>query len=110
MVTNAGAETVSATSSFSAGTIALTGAMRVSWLSQNPDDVVTFVEQFVACRPDDVVKLARSGADERHLFIWSGAFSSGWRELRALGLDIAGLRARAPRLPPALTQSGSRPR
>ncbi len=103
LVAGVGAETVKATASFSAGTIALTGAMRVSWLSQDPDDVVAFVEQFVASRPEDVVKLERSGADERHLFIWSGVFSTGWRELRPLGLDIAALPARAPQLPLALT-------
>lgn len=98
-----GAETVKATTSFDTGTIALTGAMTVDWLSQDPEDVVAFVDRFVAARPSDVAKLGRSGAEERHLFVWSGVFSEGRRELRALGLDVAALPSRAPNLPPAVT-------
>jgi histidine triad (HIT) family protein len=96
------------------GVVGITGPMRVEWLSMNPDDVVTFAERFVARRPSDVAKLAASGADERHLFIWSGLFSEGLVELRALGSDIESLPQRAPNLPDAITHlwianEGSRP-
>ena len=86
-----------------AGTVIMTGPMRVSILSQEPDDVVTFVEEFVALRPSDVAKLGRAGTAERHLFIWSGVFSTGWVPLRALELDVPQLPHRAPQLPEELT-------
>ena len=69
--------------------------MRVEWLSLDPDDVVTFTEKFIERRPSDVAKLAASGGDERHLFIWSGVFSEGLVELPALGLDVESLPRRA---------------
>jgi hypothetical protein len=86
-----------------AGTVILTGPMRVGFLSQDPDDVVTFVEEFVASRPSDVAKLGRAGTAERHLFIWGGVFSTGWVPLRALELDVPQLPLRAPQLPEELT-------
>jgi hypothetical protein len=86
-----------------AGTVAITGPMRVAWLSRDPEDVVTFVERFIESRPSDVAKLGRSGADERHLFIWSGTQSKGLVELRALGLDVLGLPSRRPELPAEVT-------
>ncbi len=95
-------ETVKA-GSMQPGVVGITGPMRVGWLSTNPDDVVTFVEDFVASRPSDVEKLLRSGADERHLFVFSGAFSTGWQALRALGLDVPQLPVRAPSLPVGIT-------
>lgn len=79
-----------------AGTVILTSPMRVGFLSQDPDDVVTFVENFVASRPSDVAKLGRAGTAERHLFIWGGVFSTGWVSLRALELDVPQLPLRAP--------------
>lgn len=96
-------QTVKATDLWEPGTIGLTGPMRVEWLSLSPDDVVTFAEDFIARRSSDVSKLGRSGADERHLFIWSGVQSEGMAELRALGLDIESLPQRAPQLPPEIT-------
>lgn len=72
-------------------------------LSRDPDDVVTFVEQFVESRPSDVDKLRRADVDERHLFIWGGEFSTGWVPLRALQLDVPDLPVRAPRLPEEVT-------
>ena len=92
-------ETAKATDIFAAGTISITSPMQVAWLSQDPDDVVTFVEEFVESRPTDVKKLGRAKADERHLFIWSGELSTGWVSLRALALDVPRLPTRKPRLP-----------
>ena len=86
-----------------AGTVIMTGPMRVSFLSQEPDDVVTFVEDFVASRPSDVARLGRAGTPERHLFICSGVFSTGWVSLRALELDVPQLPRRAPQLPEGVT-------
>lgn len=86
-----------------AGTVILTGPMRVGFLSQDPDNVVTFVEEFVASRPSDVAKLDRAGTAERHLFIWGGVFSTGWVPLRALERDVPQLPLRAPQLPEGLT-------
>jgi hypothetical protein len=86
-----------------AGTVIMTGPMRVGFLSQDPDDVVTFVEEFVASRPSDVAKLGRAGTAERHLFIWGGVFSTGWVPLRALELDEPQLPLRAPQLPGEVT-------
>ncbi len=85
------------------GAIGLTGAMRVEWLSSDPEDVVTFVERFASSRPDNLSKLRNSGAAERHLFVWGGAFPQDWASLRPLKLDIAALPSRAPNLPPEVT-------
>lgn len=85
------------------GVISMTGAAYATWLSTDPDDVVSFVESFVESRPSDVAKLGRSSGDERHMFIWSGMFSTAEGELRALALDINQMPARAPRLPPEVT-------
>lgn len=86
-----------------AGTIAIIGPMRAAFLSRDPEDVVTFVEQFIESRPTDIAKLRRADADERHLFIWGGEFSIGWVPLRALQLDVSDLPVRAPGLPPEIT-------
>lgn len=96
------------------GAVGITGPMRVEWMSLNPEDVVQFAEEFVERRPSDVAKLAASGADERHMFIWSRAFSEGLVQLRPLGLDIESLPQRAPKLPEAVTHlwvanEGARP-
>lgn len=96
-------QSAKATDLYPAGTIVITAAMSVAWLSTTPDDVVTFVEDFITSRPTDVAKLQRADADERHLFIWSGTHSTGQVELRALGLDVSGLPQRAPRLPEGIT-------
>lgn len=85
------------------GAIGLTGAMRVEWLSSDPEDVVTFVERFASSRPDNLSKLRNSGAAERHLFVWGGAFPQDGASLRPLKLDIAALPSRAPNLPPEVT-------
>ena len=85
------------------GVIRMLGAAYATWLSMDPDDVVTFVESFIESRPSDVAKLGRSNADERHIFIWSGVFSTAERELRALALDVSDLPTRAPRLPLEVT-------
>jgi hypothetical protein len=85
------------------GAIGLTGAMRVEWLSSDPDDVVTFVERFSRSADDNLRKLRHAGADERHLFIWGGVFPQDWASLRPLGLDIDALPSRAPNLPPEIT-------
>jgi hypothetical protein len=85
------------------GVIGLTGSMRVEWLSSDPEDVVTFVERFAASRPDNLSKLRNSGAPERHLFVWGGAFPQDWASLRPLGVDIPALPSRAPNLPPEVT-------
>lgn len=103
LLQQAHADSAKAVHFFEPGTIATIGPMRVAWLSQDPDDVVTFVERFVESRASDVLKLGRSGADERHLFIWGGVFPDAFVELRALGTDIAGLPTRAPRLPREIT-------
>ena len=85
------------------GVIRMVGPAYATWLSMDPDDVVTFVESFVESRPSDVAKLGRSNADERHIFIWSGVFSTAERELRALALDVSQLPTRAPQLPLEVT-------
>jgi len=85
------------------GMIHLLLPMRMGFMSRDPEDVVSFVEEFVARRPSDVRKLADTEADERHLFIWSGYYSEGWPSLRALQLDVAELPRRSPVLPPAVT-------
>ena len=85
------------------GVIGLTGAMRVEWLSSDPEDVVSFVEKFAASRPDNLRKLRNSGAVERHLFVWGGLFPQDWASLRPLKLDITALPSRAPNLPPEIT-------
>lgn len=85
------------------GMIGLTGAMRVEWLSSDPEDVVTFVERFAASSTDNLSKLRDSGAAERHLFVWGGVFPQDWASLRPLQLDIAALPSRAPNLPPEIT-------
>lgn len=96
-------QSVKATDLFDPGVIAFTASMLVAWLSTDPDDVVTFVEQFIASRPTDVAKLASAAREEGHLFVWSGVFSEGWTQLRPLGLDVERLPSRAPRLPPGVT-------
>ena len=96
-------QTVQVVDFLNPGTIGITGPMRVDWLSLDPDDVVTFAERFIGRRPSDVAKLSESGADERHLFIWSGVFSEGMREIRALGLDVGAVPHRDPQLPKAVT-------
>lgn len=85
------------------GSIIMAGPMRVSFLSQDPDDVVTFIEDFIDSRPSDVVKLGRAGTAERHLFIWGGLLSTGWIALRALELSVPHLPERAPVLPEEIT-------
>ena len=85
------------------GTVVITAPIRTAFLSQDPDDVVTFVEEFAQARPSDVAKLGRADAAERHLSVWGGVFSTGWIPLRALELDVPELPVRAPRLPDEIT-------
>ena len=85
------------------GVIAIAGSMDVQWLSSDPEDVVRFVERFVQSRPADSAKLARSGADERHLFILGGWFPEDWPSLHPLSLDFADLPTLAPSLPEQVT-------
>ncbi len=54
------------------GRAALLVSGQSGWMNTEPDGVVDFVESFVERRTSDVAKLAASGANERHLFIWSG--------------------------------------
>ena len=97
-----------------AGTIYLSGSLWTGFMSVDPESVVRFVEEFVSRRHSDVAKLVESGADERHLFIWSGYYSEGVADLRALGRDVGHLPERAPKLPGGVTHvwvamEGARP-
>lgn len=85
------------------GMVALLPALRVAWLSSDPEDVVAFAERFAASRPDNLHKLGDSGAAERHLFMWGGDVPQDWPSMRPLGLDIEALPSRAPQLPPEIT-------
>lgn len=85
------------------GRAGLLASGQSGWMNMDPESVVDFIESFVARRTSDVAKLAASGADERHLFVWSGMFSEAWAVLRALGTDIEALPTRQPKLPDVVT-------
>lgn len=73
-----------------------------NWMYGGPDSALEILEEYIGCTGDNLRKLAQTGADERHLWLWLDEHSLRGVSDAFKEEDIA-LPSRKPNLPPAVT-------
>jgi hypothetical protein len=73
-----------------------------NWMYGGPDSALEILEEYIARTEDNLEKLAQTGSDERHLWLWLDEHSLRGVSNAFKDEDIA-LPSRKPNLPPAVT-------